>query len=230
MSERRYTDEEFALILRRAAEIQARGSSVPSSRHGLTLEEIRSIAAEAGLDPEVVGRVARELSEGHVSLVTRLFGGPASYRIQFTVDRSLDEQARTAALEAIRGAMGVQGRSQRVGEALEWRTASSPSQVSVNVTPRGEHTNVQILVDRGGGVVLTGVISVLSGIAAGGIVAGILDPATVLEGVAVGGGALGTALLVSQNVWRSTTGTIKRNLSRVVEAVTAALEPPSARD
>ena len=57
---RRYTEEEFALILRKASEIQESPGEGPG-RHpgqGLTLEEIQSIAAEAGIDPQAVSRAA----------------------------------------------------------------------------------------------------------------------------------------------------------------------------
>ena len=64
-SERRYSDEEFALILRNASALQERrseGGAVVTSE-GLTLEEIRSIAADVGLDPEAVTTAAALLPD-----------------------------------------------------------------------------------------------------------------------------------------------------------------------
>lgn len=61
---RRYSEEEFALILRKASEIQlseGRPKGTPEAGSGLTLQEIRSIASEAGIDPEAVTRAASVL-------------------------------------------------------------------------------------------------------------------------------------------------------------------------
>ena len=49
--ERSYSDREFALILNRAAELGASAESPPRRRTGLSLEEIKAIALEAGFDP-----------------------------------------------------------------------------------------------------------------------------------------------------------------------------------
>lgn len=217
--ERRYSDEEFALILQRAAELQAPGQ-VPRRRGGLTLQEMMAIAEEAGLNPDAVARVARTLPDRTEGALARLFGGPASYRLEFELDRPLDEETRTLVLDAARGGMEHQGLTNVVGESLEWQTAAKPTQVSINVTPRGDGTRVQILVDRGGGVVLTLLVSALSGVAAGGILTGILEPGTVADSVIVAGGVAGTALAVSQTLWRTTTRSIKKKLSEVVAAVT----------
>ena len=67
--ERRYSDEEFALILRRAVEIEGRPTPEPEAptlplppSDGLTLTEIQEIAGEAGIDPAAVAEAASALS------------------------------------------------------------------------------------------------------------------------------------------------------------------------
>lgn len=55
-TDRRYTDAELALILRRAAERQAQSSS-----DGYSLREIQAIAAEVGIDPAQVSEAALSL-------------------------------------------------------------------------------------------------------------------------------------------------------------------------
>ena len=49
--QRVYSDEEFALILRTAAELASRAEQPGFSSNGLTLAEMKSAAAQAGLDP-----------------------------------------------------------------------------------------------------------------------------------------------------------------------------------
>ncbi len=223
-SDRRYTDEEFALVLRRAAEAQLQARKLPGPRQsGLTLDEMRSIAAEVGVDPDLVARLARELPEPGRSVLERLMGGPLGHGVELVVDRPLDEAARSAALDAIRGAMGEQGRVQRVGDRLEWTTASAPSPIAVNLAPRDDGTSVQILVERGGGAFLTFVISALAGVAGGGITAGIVDPSTLVDTLIVAGGVAGSATIVGQAIWRTTAARIRAKVSRVVETVTETL-------
>ena len=48
------TDEEFALILRKAAELAETPSATSRSAGGLTLDEMKAAAAQAGLDPLLV--------------------------------------------------------------------------------------------------------------------------------------------------------------------------------
>lgn len=58
--ERRYSESEFALIIHRALELQE-GPVASGSGEGLSLEEIKGVARELGLDPMVVERATRRL-------------------------------------------------------------------------------------------------------------------------------------------------------------------------
>ena len=59
MTERRYTDRDVALILRRAAEIDKK-STPDAPVRGLSVGELQEIAGEVGIDPEAVTRAAAE--------------------------------------------------------------------------------------------------------------------------------------------------------------------------
>lgn len=72
-----YSDEEFALVLRTAAELASRAERPDFSSNGLTLAEMKSAAGQAGLDPALVERAARMLvTRATASPVERLIGGP----------------------------------------------------------------------------------------------------------------------------------------------------------
>ena len=58
--DRRFSDREFALILRRAAELQE-SVQEESTSGGLTLAEIKGIGAAAGIDPELIAQAANAL-------------------------------------------------------------------------------------------------------------------------------------------------------------------------
>src|SRR4051812_34494313 len=52
--QRVYSDEEFALILRKAAELVSHTETPATSSGGLTLAEMKAAAAQAGFDPVLV--------------------------------------------------------------------------------------------------------------------------------------------------------------------------------
>ena len=64
--ERHYSDEEFAIILRTASEAPDGFPPAlpPEPQDGLTLSEIKAIAAEVGIAPEKVSRAAALLPAG----------------------------------------------------------------------------------------------------------------------------------------------------------------------
>lgn len=63
MSQRTYSEEEVTRLIRRAVELEAeRSVNKEGGRHtGLTLADLEEIAAESGIDPELIKRAATEL-------------------------------------------------------------------------------------------------------------------------------------------------------------------------
>lgn len=59
---RRFTDQEVALVLRRASELDEAGPS-EASGGGLSLEDLRDIAREVGISPQAIARVVRIVDE-----------------------------------------------------------------------------------------------------------------------------------------------------------------------
>jgi hypothetical protein len=80
MTEKRFTDREIGLILRRAVELEegSPSSGLPSAR-GLTLSELQEIAKEAGIDPGMVGRAVAEI-DSRRGLEPRSLWGPSGVR------------------------------------------------------------------------------------------------------------------------------------------------------
>jgi hypothetical protein len=64
MSKRIYTQQEVATIIRRAVELEAERSvkREKNSREGLSISELEQIAAESGIDPELVHEAVNDLS------------------------------------------------------------------------------------------------------------------------------------------------------------------------
>jgi hypothetical protein len=65
MSKRIYSQQEVATIIRRAVELEAERSvnREKDSREGLSISELEQIAAESGIDPELVHEAVHELSK-----------------------------------------------------------------------------------------------------------------------------------------------------------------------
>jgi hypothetical protein len=118
MPDPRYTDDERALILRRAAELQQRqGEAVHA------LSELERAAAAAGIDPLLVRRVARELAPGAGAEPDTRHdaAGDARVVVRRRVDDARTPLASSAVLGAIRRHSPVLGEVRGLGDGFEWR-------------------------------------------------------------------------------------------------------------
>jgi hypothetical protein len=110
--QRVYSDEEFALILRQAAELASRAEGPGPSSAGLTLTEMKAAAAQAGLDPALVERAARLLAaKATASPLERLTGGPLRHDHEARFPIKLDEHRAARLLSAVRISAGQAGSS-----------------------------------------------------------------------------------------------------------------------
>ena len=57
-----FSEQEIGAILKRTAELSKEAAGDRSSDAGLSLEEIQALAADAGLDTQLVSRAAAELT------------------------------------------------------------------------------------------------------------------------------------------------------------------------
>jgi hypothetical protein len=229
--DRRYSDEEFALILRKASELQEGGARPQAARVGMSLEEIRSIAVEAGIDPEKVAKAASLLARSdQTGTVVRLFGGPSSYHLEHTAKGEISQEDLGRLLDVIRKATRHQGRGEQVLDALEWKTLGEPSQIHVNVTPRDGETTIQIIADRGGTGVLTFLASGLPWLIAAVAVGNGLDVTSVAGVASILAGAAGGAFLTFRTIWKSTTAGFRRKLTGLMEDLSSAVENATHED
>lgn len=145
MSERRFTDREIGLILRRAVELEetSPSSGVPSAR-GLTLDELREIATEAGISPAMVGRAVEEL-EGKRGLDPPGLIGPSAVRRETrTVPGEMSKEAVGRLMRVVDEEVEAQG---TVGEALgkvRWTSNTRFLSTQVSVEPSGEDTLLRV--------------------------------------------------------------------------------------
>ena len=178
-NKRTYSDEEFGVVLRRAAELARTSDVSQGSATGLSLDEMKAIAAEAGLDPALVERAARLLpSESSGSLLGRFFGRrrlSASFPTKLTQDRT------THLLSVIR-ATTEWGGGEATASGLIWglggisvtmHNEAGGSRLQVSWTPRLALAIGAVLAWFSGLLVVINSASVTFGVSLGSIVAGL---------------------------------------------------------
>jgi hypothetical protein len=223
---RRYSEEEFALILRRAFELQEHPRTTGGLRpaDGLTLAEIRAIALEIGLDPALIERAVASLPTSSESTAARLLGGPQTYQLEYRVDAELPRERLSRVVDAIRQATGHQGKVTEALGSTEWETVGQLSQVHVTVSPREGETSVRLIADRGAAGVFLFVVPMSLGAIAIGIVGAIIEPTGAAEIIAVVATPLATGFLTARTLWAATTKAFKKKLQGLLEATSKAVD------
>ena len=214
-AERTYSDSDVAIILRRAMEMQQDSAA---RREGLTLRELRDIAREIGVDPDLVTDAASQLPAAGGGPVARLIGGHVRHDVRLVHDAALSPDQMQDLVMAIRTAMQHQGRTREVMGTLEWTTFGDVSQVAVTVRAHGGRTTVHVLADRSGSAVLTAVGPIALGAFVAAITGAILEPG-VAGGVAIMGAGLAGGAALARAIWQRTTRGFQRKLTRLTEAI-----------
>ena len=239
--ERRYSEEEFALSLRKASELQtptSDGAREPGAK-GLSLEEIRSIAAEAGIDPEAVTRAASLLGaldwDEREGISGIIFGGPSKYHLEFEVPGRLRDGDLGRILGEIRRAWEHQGEVSEILGGVEWKTVGELSAVTVNISPRGESTAIQIVGDRGGAGAVTFIFPMMGAAILVGALGATFEPTSFAGIASLITGTLGAGFLTARTLWGTGTRKFKERLTRLMDSVSTAVErsvlpPPSGDD
>lgn len=144
-----FDERQVAEILRRTAALDQKRKL---ERPTLTLEEIETIAKEAGLDPALVRRAVDELKhEPEVSVWTKLAGAPLTRTIERVVDGEVTTDDHEALAASIREALGQPSgfpvQISTLGRSLSVTTFSTAGLVEVQVTPKEGTTRVRVTVN-----------------------------------------------------------------------------------
>jgi hypothetical protein len=225
-----YTDEEFALILRKAAELAQPADSSSHSSGGLTLDEMKAAAAQVGVDPALVERAARlvtAIGMAPPSFMERLFGGRARYSGEAHFPIVLDEAGVAQLMSAIRISVGHPGEGHSSALGLTWRSWDDGGAVfSLTAHTDHESTFVTTELDR------RGTLAVVASMGGVGSVLAVLFGGNLLSALAPGfepaGALLGLVgvLAVARSYWASSTRKARDRLSNVMESVSRLLTRP----
>jgi len=228
--QRIYSDEEFALILRQAAELASRAEPPGPSSAGFTLTEMKAAAAQVGLDPALVERAARLLAaKATASPLEKLTGGPVRHDHKARFPAKLDEHGVARLLSAVRICAGQAG-SRDVGHSssmgMTWHDGGELEALSVTARPEKEGTSVSVVLDRRGTL---GVVAMFSGMV---MFLAILFAAFALypEAPALGYGGfiagIGGVLAVARGYWASSTRKARKRIIAVMDAIGQTLAQP----
>jgi hypothetical protein len=142
-STRRFTDQEVAVVLRTASEIDAREGAIGGGG-GLSLEDLREIAAEVGISPRAIERAVARL-DSRARAPEAWVGAPLVRRAVRAVPGELDRESvarlihlvdeRTTSAGAISEALG----------SVRWTTSDRLRSSLVTITPAHGETTIQVV-------------------------------------------------------------------------------------
>lgn len=166
MNERRYSDEEVREIFSLAAEGGTRDQSLPAEADGLTLDELRRIGQEAGIEPARVAQAAEMLdARGRVAPLRRSLGMPVGVSRVVDLPRAPTDREWEQLVSEFRTTFGTQGRTTTSGGLRDWSHGNL--HISVEPTEHGEQLRLSTLKDDAMALnvvgSVTGVMSVLMG-------------------------------------------------------------------
>jgi hypothetical protein len=210
VGERRYTEEELALILNRAAERQ---EGVQSGAPRYTLAEIQEIAAGAGIAPEHVASVATTLRDARAPRGGGLLGAPDRFRFEESIEGEVADDVVGELFDLVRRTLGLQGEVTEALGTLEWKGQDSLGWNYVTVARRGGRTTIGVLSARSDAAAATVTFAGMGAIfGSGGLVAalssiaGLADPLAAIAGIGLG----------TTGVWAALRATWRRYAQRVV--------------
>jgi hypothetical protein len=232
--QRVYSDEDFALILRKAAELASRADPIATSSVGLTLSEMKAAAAQVGVDPAFVERAARLLAlEPTATPLERLIGGPLRHDHTARFPVRLNDTGAALLLSGVRISAGVAG-TQDVGHAgamgMTWHDGGDTEALRVTARPEHDGTVVSIVLDRRGTLAMVSTVSGITMLLATLFAVFALHP----EAPALGYGGLvagiGGVLAAARGYWASSTKKVRERIGVVMDAIGQTLAQPEIQD
>jgi hypothetical protein len=159
MPNRTYSEEEVAALFQRAAELQVEHGRRPAgSGTGLSFDELLGIAADSGLDPELLRVAASEMDRPRGIRSARTGKSGADVYAEYWFPGLLDDHVVEDIVAELRHrydsssgewfgmpAYGV-GRTETIGRSVEWRQTDpmTGNETRVLLQPRDDGTRVRL--------------------------------------------------------------------------------------
>lgn len=120
MAERRYTEDEAAMIFERAAEEQAAPRGQLAAGGGLTLRELQDIGREVGIPADLIASASRALDHPANQAPVRFLGVPIGVSRTVELGRRLTEEEWERLVVDLRETFDARGRVHAHGAFREW--------------------------------------------------------------------------------------------------------------
>lgn len=158
-TERRYTDDEVAFIMKQASAAQ----DVPSqaalpSAEGLTLAQLQEIGAEVGIAPDQVARAAASVGGGRLVPTKRryLLGLPIGVSRTIDFGRAVSDQEWDQIVVELRETFAARGRVWSEGGLRQW--ANGNLQALLEPTPAGHRLRLTTRKGNAPGMIAAGAL------------------------------------------------------------------------
>ena len=221
MADQHFSDQEMALILKRAAELQERADGRGATR---SLGEIAEIAAEVGIDRTFVDEAVAELRQPLVR--TGWLGAPTRFHEERTVPGVVTPDEIRLLLDRARGELGVHGEVHQVFDGVEWRARAALGATILTIGPRGQSTRIALTTERAdqAGLVVAASLGVGGLCALGGVALAlnVTDNALVASTIVAAAGLFGT-LASLRAMWRGVASRWRERTRTIVADLASAL-------
>jgi hypothetical protein len=190
--DQKYTDQQMALILKRAAEMQAAGDE---SSH--SLESIQEIARQVGIDPRLVAEAATSLDAPRAN--RSLFGAPSAFRVARRLSGSAVPIDHAAVLGTIRDHLPFAGEARNVGDGIEWHSGPADNKTVVAISPTANGPMLRIDARQHGTKAMLYLAAGTVGVTVGAASVALLSVPAVA--VAVGVGTFAASFAGARAIW-----------------------------
>jgi hypothetical protein len=145
--DRRFTDREVALVLKRAAELEEhRQSDVPG--RGMTLQQLHEIAREVGLGPQLVDSAVAEFESRRRFDTRTLLGLSPIGKVVHALPRVLDRNGMQRLIHEIEDRTSATGTVSEALGSVRWTSTADGHHFThttqVSLTPTHSETHVQV--------------------------------------------------------------------------------------
>src|SRR5262245_41960654 len=106
---RRFNESDTDAILRRAAELASGNTGETPAQRGLTIEEMEALVTEAGLDPELVRKAARDVTIKRAQEATPWVGAPRRILLERELEGEITEEIWESMVGELQRTMGGVG-------------------------------------------------------------------------------------------------------------------------
>jgi hypothetical protein len=217
----RYTDEQMALILKRAAESQSVGEEQVH-----TLAEIQQIAQQVGIEPRLIAAAAAGLPTRRQGRANDgiLFGAPSSYRLTRRLPGSPVAARRAELIATIRDHMAQVGSVSEFDDRIEWYAGPADNKSAVTIEPSESETVIRVDMRQHGPKVglylLAGTVTLVAT-----VVGTIASP---VVGMAIGAGTLVSTFTGARTWWGRIAARRERRVGALMEALTNEVQNGSS--